>query len=314
MKATIVDRSVNGRLAVRAVPDPVPGPSDAVVRMVSTSLNLGETRRSLGVAEDGFRPGWDVAGYVETAAADGSGPASGARVVGFVEGGAWAEKVVLPARRLAEIPAGVTFDQAACLPVAGLTAYYALAQGGFLAGKKLLIDGASGGVGHLACQMASVSGAETIAIVRRNAAAARLEALDGVEVLVTETLSDAASAGPFDVIVDSIGGEALGQALGMLAGDGVCVTLGDAGNEPAEFNPRPFFRAGSARLYGLYVVEEIHRHQPAPALKHMLRMIERGLLTPEIAVVAEWDEIGEIARRLVDREIMGKAVIRLGVA
>lgn len=314
MKATIVDRATPCRLAVREVGGHAPGPSDCMVRMVATSLNLGECKRALTVADDGFRPGWDVAGHVAIAAADGSGPPLGTRVVGFVESGAWAEEVVIPARRLAVIPDGVTFEQAACLPVAGLTAWYALAQGGLLAGKRVLIDGASGGVGHLACQIAAAAGADVMAVVRRAAAGAPLAKIGGVDVLVTETLSDALSAGPFDVIVNSIGGDALGQALGMLAGDGVCVTLGDAGDKPAAFNPRPFFRAGSARLYGLFVYEEIHRHPPAPALARMMRLIERGLLSPEITEIADWTAIGDTARRLVDRRITGKAVIRMETA
>ncbi len=310
MRVTIVDRQAADRLVIGTRPEPAQGPSDAVVRMVTTSLNLGECRRALKVAEDGFLPGWDVAGVVEAAAPDGSGPAKGARVVGFVEGGAWAEKVVLPAWRLAEIPQAVSFEQAATLPVAGLTASYALAQGGLLAGKKVLVDGASGGVGHLACQIAVVSGADVFAVVRREAAAEGLRHIDGIEIVVTERLADAASSGPFDVIVESIGGDALADALGMLAGDGVCVTLGDAGDKPAAFNPRPFFRAGAARLYGLFVYEEVYRHRPAPVLQRMMRLIERGLLVPDITLEAGWAEIGSVARRLVDRKITGKAVIR----
>lgn len=312
MKATIVDRSLPNRLAIRDVEPPVAGNGDALVKVVATSLNLGEARRSLLVAEDGHRPGWDVAGIVEQAARDGTGPSAGSRVVGFIETCAWSETVAIPARRLAVIPDAVSFEQAATLPVAGLTAYYALAQGGLLAGKSVLVNGASGGVGHIACQIAKTAGARVVAVVRGREGAELLSAYEPDEVLVTERLGDAASAGPYDVILESVGGDALGQALGMLDAEGVCVTFGDAGDKPAAFHPRPFFRANGTRLYGLFVHEEVQRAPPALPLTRMMRLIERGSLVPEITHRAPWEDIAETARLLVDRKIRGKAVIAIG--
>src|SRR5439155_782458 len=85
--------------------------------------NRGEVRRA-GMAAAGWRPGWDLAGELERAAADGSGPRAGARVVGMLGEGAWAERVAVPTHALAELPEKVTFSQAATFPVAGLTALY----------------------------------------------------------------------------------------------------------------------------------------------------------------------------------------------
>src|SRR6266849_6565152 len=144
IQAIVVDPDIAGRLAIREVEPPSPAPSEALVRVRATSLNLGEVRDTT-TAKAGWRPGWDLAGVVEQAAADGSGPKSGARVVGMVNAGAWAELVAVPTAVLAEIPDTVTFAQAATLPVAGLTALYALEKGGFLLNRKVLITGASGG-------------------------------------------------------------------------------------------------------------------------------------------------------------------------
>ena len=91
----------------------------------------------------GARPGWDFAGVVEGGAADGSGPPPGTRVVGLLPSGAWAERVRAAGDWLAPLPDGVSDAQAACLPVAGLTALHALRQGGLLLGRKVLIDGAT---------------------------------------------------------------------------------------------------------------------------------------------------------------------------
>jgi NADPH:quinone reductase len=101
------------------------------VRVEAISLNRGEVRRA-GMAEAGWRPGWDLAGTIEQPAADGSGLPAGARVVGLLPSASWAETVAVPTDALAALPDAVCFAQAATLPVAGLTALYALEQGGNL--------------------------------------------------------------------------------------------------------------------------------------------------------------------------------------
>ncbi len=118
-QAVVVDQKIPGKLVIRDVAMPQPLPSEALVGVSSISLNRGETRRSIQ-EEDGWRPGWDLAGVVEHAAADGSGPQTGSRVVGFLPAGAWARYVAVPSNALASLPDAVTFAQAATLPVAGL--------------------------------------------------------------------------------------------------------------------------------------------------------------------------------------------------
>jgi NADPH2:quinone reductase len=122
MRAVVVDKQTTGRRTIREVPVPQPTASEALVRVAAVSLNRGETRTALSAAADGWRPGWDLAGVVEHAAADGSGPPAGTRVVGLVPAGAWAERVAVSTQALATLPDMVSFAQAATLPVAGLTA------------------------------------------------------------------------------------------------------------------------------------------------------------------------------------------------
>src|SRR5437667_9624071 len=164
--AVVVDPDAPGRLVIRSVPEPTPDRGEAVVRVRAISLNRGEVRRS-GMAAAGWRPGWDLAGEVERAAADGSGPRAGARVVGLLGEGAWAERVAVPTHALAELPDKVTFSQAATFPVAGLTALHALAKGGLLLGRRVLVTGASGGVGDFAVQLARRAGGPVTASGRR---------------------------------------------------------------------------------------------------------------------------------------------------
>jgi len=118
IQAVVVDPSLAGRLAIREVDRPTPLPSEALVRVAAVSLNRGEVRRSL-TAPAGWRPGWDLAGTIEVAAADGSGFPEGTRVVGFLPAGSWVQLVAVPTHSLAQLPSSVSFRDAATLPVAG---------------------------------------------------------------------------------------------------------------------------------------------------------------------------------------------------
>jgi NADPH2:quinone reductase len=188
-------------LRIGEVAEPQPLPSEAVVRVKAISLNRGEVKRALSSAAD-WRPGWDAAGIVEAPAQDGSGPPAGARVVGLLPGGAWAERAAIPTDVLAEVPSGISLAQAATLPVAGLTALHAVYQGGSLLGRRVLVTGASGGVGLFACQLARLSGADVVGLVRSNA-----EVVAGTG---AEPITDVAARAPYHLIVESVGGRTLG--------------------------------------------------------------------------------------------------------
>src|SRR5260370_6848807 len=145
IRAVVVDPSAPGKLAIQRVELRDPDRDEVGVRVTAISLNRGETRRALTQAEPGWRPGWDFAGVVETAASDGSGPRPGTRVVGILPSGAWAERVNCRSHAVAALPDAISDAAAATLPVAGLTALHALRQGGLLLGRKVPVDGASAG-------------------------------------------------------------------------------------------------------------------------------------------------------------------------
>jgi NADPH:quinone reductase-like Zn-dependent oxidoreductase len=312
IRAVTVDPAAEGKLAIRPVSLRDPDRDEVRVRVTAISLNRGETRRAVQMAAPGWQPGWDFAGVVETAAADGSGPAAGTRVVGLLPSGAWAEKVNCRSHAVAALPDAVTDAQAATLPVAGLTALHALRQGGLLLGRKVLIDGASGGVGHLACQLAAAAGAEVWGHVRRAEMREAVAGYCGGRVVVARELAAAKPHGPYWLILDSLGGSALSAALTMLAPNGVCVTLGVSEGPTVTFESRDFFSTGGARLYGLTLFHELMSVERAGiGLALLAGLIAAGRLAPQIAVEAPWSEIGTIARRLIDRDFAGKAVLHL---
>jgi NADPH:quinone reductase len=308
MRAVLVDREAPANLSLGEAEEPVPAPSEALVRVSAISLNRGEVRRAQ-MAEAGFRPGWDLAGTVEQAAADGTGPQAGARVVGLLPSGAWAVLAAVPTGSLAELPEGLSLAKAATLPIAGLTALYALEKGGGLLGRSVLVTGASGGAGHFAIQLACLSGARVVGLVRREEHEELVREAGADEVVVGEVAGDAERFGPYHLILESIGGEVLGDAVSMLAPDGTCVTFGSSGAPETTLDVRNFYLTGGARLYGFIIFHELLTNPTSDGLARLSRLVTQGALRPHVSVEASWEEIGEVAQRLLDRGYTGKAVL-----
>lgn len=309
MRALVIDDKAPGHLALGEVPLPSPGRSEALVRVAAISLNRGEVRRAQS-SEPGGRPGWDLAGTVEAATADGSGPRPGQRVVGLLPSGAWAEVVAVPTASLAVLPDGVSFAQAATLPVAGLTALLALERRGGLLGQNVLITGASGGVGLFAVQLASLMGARVVGLVRQERHAGAVRDAGAHEVVASEDGSGAAAFGPYDFVLESVGGSVLGNALSMLAVGGTCISIGHSGGEPqVTLNTQRTFGGRRVTLSSLTVFNELPGDGASSALARLARLVADGKLRPLIAVEAPWSEAGTVAQRLLDRSYPGKAVL-----
>src|ERR1700722_13430562 len=312
IRAVVVDPSSDARLVLRDFALPPAAPNDVTVRVTAISLNRGEVNRALSASEVDARPGWDFAGVVETTAPDGSGPPAGTRVVGMLATGAWAERVRAPSHAVAPLPDGVSDAQAATLPVAGLTALHALRQGGLLLGRKVLIDGATGGVGHLAVQLAATSGAIVYGHVRRPEQKAMIAEWCGDRIIAAADLRAAASSGPYHLILDSIGGSALSAALTMLQPNGTCVHFGVSESPTSTLESGAFFRQGGVKLYGLILFHELRQVEPAgPGLAVLAQEVALRRLRPHIAIEAPWTDIAGTARRLIAREFAGKAVLHV---
>ncbi|QKW38307.1 zinc-binding dehydrogenase [Actinomadura sp. NAK00032] len=311
MRAVVTDPERTPRLRLSEVPRPEPAPDQALIKVEAVSLNAGETRRALE-ATTAYVPGWDFAGVIEEPAADGTTPPKGARVYGAVPlEGAWAEYVAASATVLAEIPDGVTMAQAAALPIAGITALVALESAGTLLGRRVLVTGASGGVGRYACQLAHLAGAEVTAISRRPALP-RLLREDGVPATVHPTITAARDAGRYDVILDGVGGDSLGTALGALAPGGVCVSFGNGSRTPASFDPVDFYNVPGARLQGLWLGNLLTTPTGCgPILTRLATLVANGRLHVPIDAVLPWTSINEAATRITTQAVHGKLTLEI---
>ncbi|MEY9877432.1 NADPH2:quinone reductase [Streptacidiphilus sp. MAP12-33] len=286
------------------VPQPQPRADEALVKVDAYSVNRGETF-VLENPPPGWRPGKDVAGLVVQPAADGSGPAAGRRVVAHPPDSGWAEYVPVPTASLAELPDEVGTVAAAALPLAGLTALRLLRTAGALAGRRVLLTGASGGVGHYVVELAVAAGAQVTAV---SSSAGRGAALAGFGATVVERVEDA--AGPFDVVLESTGGPNLAAALARLTPGGQLIWFGQASREPATLSFFDLLRGpvGATVRHFSYAADT----RPYGAdLATLVRLVAQGRLHPEVGVVRDWSETADVLTDLRERRVRGNAVLTL---
>ena len=299
----IVDRA---QIALRE-----PFSNEAVVKVSAFSVNRGECRRAQR-SDTPIQIGWDFTGKVERAAADGSGPVAGARVVGFsprME--AWAEKVCIDTNYIAPIPETVSDAQAATLPVAGLTALHSVDAGSCTLGNKALITGATGGVGLFAVQLARLAGAEVFAQVRRSDQVAFLEQLGPCVPIVSSDGEGIGEYGPFLLVVDGISGGTLNAGIKALSPDGMAVVYGVSDVPEIPLNISHFMTRGLARILGFHLYKKSESHPPSEHLGRLLRLMAADRLHCPLGREASWDEIDSVAQDLIDRKFSGKAVLHI---
>src|SRR5262249_53374501 len=227
-------------VAIREMPEPQPAPNEAIVEVRAFSLNRGELRLVQN-RPDGWRPGQDISGVVVQPAANGAGPGAGARVVALTDNAGWAERAAVPVHRMAVLPDNVSFEEAAALPVAGLTALRTLRHGAPLLGKRVLITGAAGGVGHLAAQIAARAGARVVAGPERG------RHLSGADEIV-EGIDKA--QGAFALILEAAEESSLAAAISRIEPKGTVVVFGNSSGEPTPFSFRDFAEHPNARIQG----------------------------------------------------------------
>ena len=287
------------------VPVPTPADDEALIAVEAFALNRGELTL-LRTRHAGWIPGQDVAGTVVRAAAGGSGPAEGTKVVGLAEWHGWAQYVNVPAHRLAVRPDAVSAAHAAALPMAGTTALGVLeAYDAPLLGRRVLVTGAAGGVGRFAVQLAAIGGARVTAVSRRTDGLRELGAHD-----VREALADAPADGNLhDLVLESVGGTALTHALAHAAHGGTVVSFGASSGEPA---PYTFFALGGREVNLRAYFSGRHERRAGERLAFLVDLTAQGRLDPGVGHVADWSEVNAMLDALERRAVAGKAVLTVG--
>ena len=310
MRALVAAPGRPANIELREAEDPSPADAVAVVEVRASSLNRGECTALL-TAEDGWRPGWDVAGVIAEPALDGSSPPGGTRVTAWANGGGWAERVAVRSGHLAPIHDDLSFETASTLPVAGLTALGTLALGGSLEGSSVAITGAAGGVGRFAVQLAHDAGAKVTAVVGNPERGEGLREFGAHDVVVGLE----AKGEPFDLILESVGGPSLAAALSRVSPDGIVVTFGNSSNDPTTFDARGFYRRGRPTLQGYFVTYELLEGRLGTAgLASLVELVSSGRLRVEVDLVVPWTGAASAVTALLERRVRGKAVLTFGAS
>jgi NADPH2:quinone reductase len=322
MKAALC-KSLNGpdAIVIEDVPEPVPGPGEAVVRVKAAALNFLDTLITRGKyqfkPELPFSPAAEVAGIVERLASDVTGLSVGERVCGCLGWGGAREKVVAKAVQLVRVPDGVSDETAAGLNVTYGTAMHALKDRGRLkTGDTVAVLGASGGAGLAAVEVAKLMGARVVAVASSEEKLAVCRQHGADELLNYSTrdlkqgLRDLTGGRGVDIIYDCVGGEHSEAALRSIAWMGRFLVVGFAAGDIPRI-PLNLLLLKSCDVCGVFWGEAARR-DPASHRANMetvLEWVASGRLKPHIHATFALAETAEAIKVLDRREATGKVVI-----
>ena len=306
------------------VEKPAPNDNEILVRVRAASLNSLEaviirdlwiTRLMAGLRKPKVtRFGRDFAGVVEAVGKSVTELKAGDEVFG-VKWGAVAEYVcVLEQRAIISKPANITFEQAGAAGVAGLTALQGLRNAGKIrAGQKVLINGASGGVGTFALQIARALGSEVTAVCStRNVEMARSLGADHVIDYTKEDFTN--SDQRYDVLFDNVGNRSFSERRRILKSDGICVLAGVGSMGAIDDSLSRIAGIFAASLRSRFVDQKFARYTTTfnkTDLAFLRKLMAEGKVTPVVEKTYQVSETAEAVRYLQQGHVRGKLVITI---
>lgn len=293
---------------------PAPGPGEVTVAMTHAALNFPDLLMLSGGyqfrPELPFVPGVEGAGHIIAVGEDVSGELIGERVVVGARSGCLAERLTLPLSAVRSVPGGLHDAAAAGFTVAALTAWVGLVERGrMVAGERVLVCGAGGGMGWAAVQLTLARGGHAIAATSDPAKAELLRGL-GAEVVIVDRAAPGFALRDIDIVFDPVGGALTLPAMRTLRWGGRHLMIGFAGGEI------PRLALNRLLLKGIEVVGvragEAGRQDPSAGVAH-IRAIDAlaDSLTPHIGLSVPLAEVETAFAALAAGRVTGKAVIEI---
>ncbi len=326
MKAIVVTRPGGPEvLTLQEVAAPQPGENEILVKVEAAGVNfadlLGMQGRYAGGPQPPYTPGREFAGAVA---------ASGERVMGYAEYGAFAEQIAAPRNRLWPIPEGFSAVQAAAFPVNFFTAFFAYWEAGlverapdwelrFPGGRRprVLIQAVAGGVGTAAVQIGKCLGVEMYGAASTDAKIQGAFALgldhgivytrqDYLQLIKEHTRGEGV-----DAVFESIGGEETARSIRAMGFLGRCILYGASSGKPAQFEPRELY-AKAQSVWGLWLSRMASRPEPMKmAAARLTRWVAEGKLKPIIGHTLPLEQAAEGLRLLAERKNFGKVILKV---
>jgi NADPH:quinone reductase len=301
------------------VPDPVPGPTDILIRVEAISIEGGDTLNRLGGALNAMPHvvGYQCAGTVVGVGEQVTGFAEGDRAVTVNVDGSHAELRVAGEGFSWKIPDGLSTEEAACVPVPFGTADDCLFEFGHLkAGETALIHAGAGGVGLAAIQMAKRAGARVFATASSDAKLERLKEFgldEGINYSTSDFVAESrrlTDGRGVDVIVDSVGGVTLQGSINALAYRGRCVSLGDAGRSSPDCLDVSGMRSSNQTLSGFFLGAELFLSpRPHALIAGHLDDIAKGDLRVVIDRAFALSDAAEAHAYIESRQSFGRVLL-----
>ncbi len=302
--------SIGGTLQVDELADPQPGPDDQLVEIAYASVNpldVWITQGSVGAAAANlpWTPGTEATGHV-----DGRPVLVRGGGLGVIRPGLYCSRIAVPDSWLLPVADGLDLAQVAAMPVAGITAWQALhGRARIEADDRVLVLGASGGVGALAIQLAKAAGAT---VWGQTGSPAKVDGItangaDNVVVAGAEGLESALESYQPTVILDSLGGPFTDAAIGAIANKGRLVVYGTSNAEQVSINLRRLYRKGVSVLGYAGLVDTAEEQRVA--LDTLLEMMAAGTLRVPVGDVLPLSEAAVAHARILGRGVEGKIVL-----
>jgi NADPH2:quinone reductase len=308
-------------LVLEELPDPQPGPGQAVVEVMAAGVNFPDVLTVQGKyqvrPELPFTPGNEFAGVVRALGAGVTSVKVGDRVIGFTRTGAFAQQALAPVESLMPMPSGMDFETAAAITLTYGTSHHAVVDRGALqAGETMLVLGAAGGVGLAAIEIGKALGARVIAAASSDEKLAVCRA-HGADELINYTTSDLREAikaatggkGP-DVIYDPVGGPYSEPALRSIAWRGRHLVVGFAAGEIPKL-PWNLMLLKGASVVGVFWGDLVRKEPQAnlAAMRQILDWMAQGKLRPLVSARYPLADTAQALNDMAARKVTGKVVI-----